>query len=65
MKPAPTEISSVCAICRDLKASAIYVVTYHNLLEHFGRPGDSRTSDPGAIVLAGGLAGQQTTWANL
>ena len=44
---------------RDLKASAIYVVTYHNLLEYYGcQHGDNRTSDPRAIVLSGGLAGQ-------
>ena len=42
---------------RDLMASAIYVVTYHNLLEYYGCHGD-RTSDPKAIVVSGGLAGQ-------
>ena len=45
---------------RDLKASAIYVLTYHNLLEYYGRQGDgNKTIDPKAIVVSGGLAGQQ------
>ena len=46
---------------RDLKASAIYVVTYHNLLEYYGCHED-RTKDPQAIVLSGGLAGQPPSW---
>ena len=50
----------IIKIFRDLKASAIYVLTYHNLLEYYGRQNDDgRIIDPKAIVVSGGLAGQQ------